>query len=67
MVTAIRDYLRKAPDYWRCGKAMNVFLVKQLPRDWRVLVELYGRVPVFRLLAANKSVSEAREQLNGTV
>jgi hypothetical protein len=46
---------------------MNTFLLQQLPEDWRVLVKLYGRVPVFQLLAANFSLSEAREQLNGTV
>jgi hypothetical protein len=67
MVTAIRDTLRKAPDNWRLGKAMNAFLVEQLPAEWRVLVRVYGRVPVFQLLAANFTLSEAQEQLNGTV
>jgi hypothetical protein len=67
MVTAIRDTLRKAPEGWRLGKAMNAFLVEQLPRDWRVLVLRHGRIPVFQLLAANFTLSEAREQLNGTL
>jgi hypothetical protein len=67
MVTAIRDYLRKTWDDWRCNAATNAFLIEQLPQDWRQLIRYHGRVPVFWLLAANFSPSEAREQLNGPV
>jgi hypothetical protein len=67
MVTAIRDALRKAPDDWNLSRQTRGFLLEQLPGDWRQLVRYHGTRRVFPLLAANKSVHDAREQLNGPV
>jgi hypothetical protein len=67
MVTAIRDYLRKAPWDWRIGVAARSFLLEQLPGEWRQLVRYHGTRRVFPLLAANFSLSAAQGRLNGTV
>jgi hypothetical protein len=59
---AIRDYLRISEDY---PPQAVVFIESRLPAEWRELVSFHGSDKVFPLLAANKSVHDAREQLNG--
>jgi hypothetical protein len=61
---AIRDYLRINEDYPPQAVA---FIESRLPAEWRELVSFHGSDKVFSLLAANKSVHDAREQLNGPV
>jgi hypothetical protein len=67
MVTAIRDALRKAPWDWRLSRQTRGFLLQQLPAEWHQLVRTFGTRRVFPLLAANFTLSAAREQLNGTL
>jgi hypothetical protein len=57
---AIRDYLRSNEDY--PPQAVS-FIASRLPAEWRELVSFHGSGKVFTLLAANKSVHDAREQL----
>jgi hypothetical protein len=64
MLGAIRDYLRINEDYPPQAVA---FIESRLPAEWRELVSFHGTNKVFTLLAANKSVHDAREQLNGPV
>jgi hypothetical protein len=61
---AIRDYLRINEDY--PPQAVS-FIESRLPAEWRELISFHGSGKVFPLLAANKSVLDAREQLNGPV
>jgi hypothetical protein len=61
---AIRDYLRSNEDY--PPQAVS-FIGSRLPAEWRELVSFHGTNKVFPLLAGNKSVHDAREQLNGPV
>jgi hypothetical protein len=57
---AIRDYLRINEAY--PPQAVS-FIESRLPAEWRELVSFHGTNKVFPLLAANKSVHDAREQL----
>jgi hypothetical protein len=57
---AIRDYLRINENYPPQAVA---FIESRLPAEWRELVSFHGTSKVFPLLAANKSVHDAREQL----
>jgi hypothetical protein len=59
---AIRDYLRSNEAYPPQAVA---FIESRLPAEWRELVSFHGTNKVLPLLAANKSVHDAREQLNG--
>jgi hypothetical protein len=61
---AIRDYLRIKEDY---SPQARDFIVSRLPAEWRELVSFHGTDKVLTLLAANKSVHDARERLNGSV
>jgi hypothetical protein len=61
---AIRDYLRSNETY--PPQAVS-FIASRLPAEWRELISFHGTNKVFTLLAANKSVHDAREQLNGPV